>query len=255
MDDRDNNLEILKKEALFQDSKVMDEVRADFFTFYRDNKEADAYFNESIAGLTGSLLVLGCGDTDITLFAEKGFSDINGIDISPKSIEKINKIITKKGLEKKVKAMVMDAHNLEFSNKNFDAIVGRSIIHHLDIEKISQELARVLKPGGKIVFLEPLGSNPIVNLYRLLTPRARTEDEHPLTLIDFKIIKKYFETVEIKGFYIFTIISFGFRAIIKSDRLYKFSRSILIKIDYLFLKIFPFLKYFCWITVFKGIKK
>ena len=51
---------------------------------------------------------------------------------------------------------------------------------------------RVLKPGGKIVFLEPLNMNPLYRIYRKLNPKERTPDEHALVASDFKIIKKRF---------------------------------------------------------------
>ncbi|WP_428491963.1 hypothetical protein [Rhodopila sp.] len=57
---------------------------------------------------------------------------------------------------------------------------GIGIIHHLDTRQASREVARVLRPDGNAVFWEPMGTNPIIGLYRMLTPNARTVDEHPL---------------------------------------------------------------------------
>jgi len=39
----------------------------------------------------------------------------------------------------------------------------------------------VLAPGGLAAFIEPLRGNPLLALGRLLTPRARTSDELPLS--------------------------------------------------------------------------
>ena len=41
------------------------------------------------------------------------------------------------------------------------------------------EINKVLKDDGEMVFLEPLGTNPLINLYRKLTPKSRSVDEHP----------------------------------------------------------------------------
>ena len=43
----------------------------------------------------------------------------------------------------------------------------------------------MLKPGGLGVFAEPLGSNPLINVYRRLTPRYRSPDERPIDLRSF----------------------------------------------------------------------
>mgnify|MGYP000067545934 CR=1 FL=1 len=55
------------------------------------------------------------------------------------------------------------------------------------------EIFRVLKPNGKILFVEPLDVNPVGKLVRSLTKKARTEDEQPLRLCDIAEIKKRFE--------------------------------------------------------------
>ena len=49
------------------------------------------------------------------------------------------------------------------------------------LEPALLELRRILAPGGRAVFVEPLAHNPLLRLGRALTPMARTEDEHPFT--------------------------------------------------------------------------
>lgn len=245
--------EILKREASFQDAKVVDAIRSEFDIFYQDNKEVRGYFDKFLKRLSGSLLILGCGEVDITKYFLSKINKVIGIDVSPKSIEKVNKIIKKENLDEKVKVFVMDAHNLKFKNESFNAIIGSGILHHLIIEKAVHEIHRVLKKNGKILFQEPLGLNPILNMFRKKTPHARTENEHPLMLKDFKLIKKYFQ-FNSQGFYFFTILSFGFKTFLRSRILYKISRYLFTKIDSLLLSIFPFLKYLCWIVIIEGVK-
>jgi SAM-dependent methyltransferase len=76
---------------------------------------------------------------------------------------------------------VMDCHRLALADDSLDAVVGRAILHHLDFDTAIREIRRVLKPGGHAVFIEPLRDNPAGKLLRLLTPRARTVDELPLS--------------------------------------------------------------------------
>jgi len=243
----------LEREASFQDAKVIDGIRSEFAIFYQDNKEVHGYFDKFLKRLSGNLLVLGCGEVDISKYFLSKINQVIGIDISPKSIEKVNKIIKTKNLDEKVKVFVMDAHNLKFENESFNAIIGNGILHHLVIEKAICEIHRVLKKNGKILFQEPLGLNPILNIFRKKTPHARTKNEHPLKLKDFKLIKKYFQ-FNSQGFYFFTILSFGFKTFLRSKNLYKISRYLFTKIDSLLLSIFPFLKYLCWIVIIEGVK-
>src|SRR5690606_14474846 len=87
---------------------------------------------------------------------------------------------------------LMDAHKLEFPDQTFDLVYGLAILHHLNFEQAVREIWRVLKPGGRILFLEPLRLNPVAQIVRLLTPKARTVDERPLGLDELKIVKRYF---------------------------------------------------------------
>jgi hypothetical protein len=50
------------------------------------------------------------------------------------------------------------------------------------------------------VFLEPLGHNPLINLYRRLTPSMRTTDEHPLRMRDIARMRDSFGHVEVEFF-------------------------------------------------------
>jgi SAM-dependent methyltransferase len=88
---------------------------------------------------------------------------------------------------------VADAHKLPFPDATFDFVYGVAILHHLDFPVALAEIARVTKPGGRILFVEPLRLNPVAQLVRLLTPKARTPDELPLAREELRIIEKYFE--------------------------------------------------------------
>ncbi|KGL63345.1 class I SAM-dependent methyltransferase [Polaribacter sp. Hel1_85] len=110
-----------------------------------------------------------------------------------------------------IKHHLMDANALTFEDESFDIVFGGAILHHLDIEKSIGHVHRVLKPGGKIVFLEPLNMNPFYKIYRKLNPKERTPDEHALVSSDFKIIKEKF-TFDHYFFDFFSVL-FGFMSL------------------------------------------
>ena len=68
----------------------------------------------------------------------------------------------------------------------------------------------ILKPNGKILFIEPLCTNPIINLYRKLTPKSRSLDEHPLVNKDLDFIKNNFKETKIKYYGFITLIIFPY---------------------------------------------
>ena len=89
---------------------------------------------------------------------------------------------------------LMDAHSLEFEDESFDFVYGCAILHHLDYVRALDEVCRVLKPGGRILFVEPLGINPVGKLVRLMTPFARTVDEKPIMFKELAELEKRFDT-------------------------------------------------------------
>jgi SAM-dependent methyltransferase len=88
----------------------------------------------------------------------------------------------------------MDAHDLDFADGSFDLVFGVAILHHLEFPRAMREIHRVLRQGGKIVFLEPLRHNPVARVVRWLTPRARTADETPLGRSELRLIDRNFAT-------------------------------------------------------------
>jgi SAM-dependent methyltransferase len=99
-----------------------------------------------------------------------------GIDISPKAIDEARAVCGGPA-----EYRVMDAAALTFPADSFDLVMGRAILHHVDFERALAGVHRVLRPGGHAVFVEPLRGNPAAKLFRALTPKARTEDEAPLS--------------------------------------------------------------------------
>jgi len=88
---------------------------------------------------------------------------------------------------------LMDAHHLQFEDDSFDFIFGAAILHHLDLVSALDEIRRVLKPDGRILFVEPMGVNPFGKLVRFLTPKARTVDEQPFRFQEFEELNRRFE--------------------------------------------------------------
>lgn len=87
----------------------------------------------------------------------------------------------------------MDAHKLDFADASFDMVFGVAILHHLDFALAMREIHRVLRKGGKIVFMEPLRHNPVARLVRWFTPHARTPDELPLGRPELRLIGHNFD--------------------------------------------------------------
>ena len=70
----------------------------------------------------------------------------------------------------------MDAHDLRYDDASFDCVVGQFVITLVaDPERVLNECARVVKPGGQIILVNHLYSERglAATIERLLAERAR----------------------------------------------------------------------------------
>src|SRR5258708_13539019 len=91
----------------------------------------------------------------------------------------------------------MYAENMTFPDNTFDAVIITGVLHHLDVNRAYPELARVLKPGGKVLAIQALGHNPIIQPYRDRTPHLLTawESQHIIRLKTIPAAQRYFKRV------------------------------------------------------------
>lgn len=137
------------------------------------------------AGL--EVLDYGCGRGDDAIaLVRRGAVHVTGFDVSEAEVEHARAAAAAAGVADRTTFLVADAHATGFADGAFDLVRGNSVLHHLDLEPALRELRRILRPGGRAVFVEPLAHNPLLRLGRALTPMARTEDEHPFTVSDWK---------------------------------------------------------------------
>jgi len=88
-------------------------------------------------------------------------ANILAVDISPDLLE----IARKRKLPPNVALLEERFENCAIV-KQFDVVIGSSILHHLEIETAMKKIFEILKPGGIIVFAEPNMMNPQIALQK-----------------------------------------------------------------------------------------
>ena len=204
------------------------------------------WFKENCKGR--QVLDYCCGNGDDGVFiAQHGAREVTGIDLSGTSIDNCSKKAHNLGLTN-ITFKVMDAEALDFRDKTLDVVTEYGALHHVNLNKAYSEMARVLKPDGKAICVEALGHNNIIHLYRKLTPHLRTEweAEHILRKKDIELARKYFNKIEIVGFFhLFTLGAVPFRNLPGFNTILR----ILEILDTVLLKM-PILKWQAWQVVY-----
>jgi SAM-dependent methyltransferase len=177
---------VAREKAAHEDSRIDDALHkwwAVFpHVFTNPSMSCLGAFYEHELGPVQDKLVLeyGCGQGDFALWLLDQGATVFGIDISEFNIKRCEeKAIGRNLSPNRYKFMVMNAHETTFPDKFFDRVVGNGILHHLELPAAMMEIDRILKPGAKAIFQEPLGENPLLRLYRSIAG-IHTLDERPL---------------------------------------------------------------------------
>ena len=150
------------------------------------------------------ILDLGCGAGENSVYFAKRGAVCVAADYSPGMVEVALQLATANQVE--IEGCTENAIALSFPDNSFDIVYASNLLHHLpDPQAAIKEMCRVLKPGGKACFWDPLKHNPVINVYRRIATSVRTEDEQPLDINIVNFVKSLFSTTTYDTFWIATL--------------------------------------------------
>lgn len=237
----------IDREREFHNDRFAVEVRLAQQKFYSSLRNCFGKYQRDLEELsTGqNVLEYGCAKGERSLELSARAKEISGIDISSVAIDAAIRSSRKRSIGNAT-FTVMNAEDMTFEDNTFDLVFGSGIIHHLNVEKSFSEIARVLKPGGQALFLEPLGHNPLINWYRDRTPEARTPDEHPMLKSDFKSAESLFSMIDLRTYGLTTIGSSIISNALLRNTIFHLTRPV----DRVLLTV-PFLKWQAWFALIR----
>lgn len=202
------NEAIQKKEEIFHDHWAREEVDVENIpvdeNFVTPTSVENLFILAELGSLRGKkILELGSGLGEAcTYFAKQG-AVVYATDISSGMLRVARSLAHSH--QTKIQATQMDAERLCFPDNFFDYVYGANVLHHINLKKCLLEVNRVLKPGGKAAFWDPLRYNPVINTYRKMASQVRSSDEHPLGKEELKQFQHVFGDVRTNYSWLMTL--------------------------------------------------
>lgn len=170
---------ILKKFHGFSQTQKTYYAKADHPSIFPENHPT---FIDKLLGKTfeylptcseEKMIEVGCGMGRFTLPIAQKQKNIQGLDISPALLEALQKRMP--SIPVHCADILLPPKNLE---KQFDIALGYFVLHHLpDPKKAFASISSLLKPRGKIFFIEPNPFNLLYYLQILFHPKMRWKNE------------------------------------------------------------------------------
>jgi SAM-dependent methyltransferase len=214
------------------------------------------------------LLDIGAGLGESSVYFAIQGALVTAVDISPRMVETTVALGKRYGVE--IRGLVATGEDLGLPPDEFDLVYIANAIHHIrDRALLIEQIHRTLKPGGRFFSIDPIAYNPIINVYRKMATKTRTEDESPVRLEDIRLASRYFTDLKHREFWLASLLLFIRYYVVdrvhpNQDRYWKrilketwgtlWWWTPLRALDLLLTRL-PLMRYLCWNVVMWGTKK
>lgn len=154
----------------------------------------------------GRVLEVGCGMGRYTLLLAKRGIRVEGLDLSEVLLARLRSFDAGRHL---IPLHCGDIADLpQDLAGRFDLVLGFFTLHHVhDLVRCFRGVARALKPGGQVVFLEPNALNPLFYVQILVTPGMTWAGDRGIVGMRRR---RVFRAMRQAGFEALTLDRFGF---------------------------------------------
>jgi len=170
------------------------------------------YVLEQFGNLQGKrVLDIGCGQGDTSVFFALGGAEVHALDVSEKMVSVTTELARYHGVGDRVHALACRVEDMKYVDDYFDLVFADGVLHHLDMLQAVPSIVRVMKRGGRGVFLEPQKGSVFSEVYRFFATDLRTTDERPLEQRDFDFLAAQFGHLHHREYHLSSLILFAMR--------------------------------------------
>ncbi len=211
-----------------------------------------------LAGMT--VLDYGCGPGDWGVLLATEGARVTLLDLSPAAIELGLRKARASRVVDRVRGIARDGSSLDcFADGEFDLVFASAALHHtLKYGPALDDLARILKPGGRLILAETLGNNPVLNAARRWRARLAGEDEDQgegiiISDREIELLRRRFRRVDVSPLNLLAMAKRVFRGHFTRPGVRAFLGA-LEAADRFLLRVFPSLGRYCGEAVIVAVK-
>jgi SAM-dependent methyltransferase len=168
------------------------------------------HLEELLADCAGKrILDFGCGHGIFSIPPARNGAHVVGVDISPRSLAFARRRSMREHVGDQMQFCVGDCEHLPFPDSTFDIVMSCGVLSCLNLTRGVSEVARVLRPDGRAIFVDTLGHNPVMNLRRRWAKwrgdRTDWTTQHILTVPALRVFSERFDHCSVRPFDLTTL--------------------------------------------------
>lgn len=149
------------------------------------------------------VLDFGCGDGQCTTLISSHGGRVLALDISTDLLAMARQRSLLDGANQEVAPLCGSAHAVPLQSESVDVVFGMAVLHHVDLRLAAAEVHRVLKPGGRAIFTEPIRNSKLLAAIRSLIPYRQPDIspfERPLRFDEIEAFASRFRSWQHREF-------------------------------------------------------
>lgn len=194
-----------------------------------------------------TVLELGSGHGQGAVHLAARGAHVVALDISSRRCAEGERQMAGAPVAESIRFCAARAERLPFADASFDAIFARDVLMYADPVAIAVECRRVVRPGGKVVFVESLAGPWFLRLFRWVTsPRSYLAFTRHLRFKELQRAGSSMTLTYARPYYLFSLAAFIFLLWMKLPRLHEFLLKRLYSVDRAILDGVLFLSRWAW---------
>ncbi len=154
------------------------------------------------------VLEVGCGTGALSVYLSLNGATVKGIDVSLENVGLATRRAELNGVADRAVFEAVPVEQLADPDGGYDTVIGNQVLHHFELTEAMPNIRRLLRPGGRALFCEPVLLLPdavrrvrdSAIVKRWLPKRVDTPTERSVSPRDLAVIQQTFPAVTLYPF-------------------------------------------------------